>query len=109
MTALMFHVVLLIESDRPCLLLQLLSVVYPAEPALSADERILREADYYIRFVVHDIARAAEADDNDDVVIDDENYVAGGGGGTRYLIRLHKLLTFPSVQMACHNDVSVLR
>ena len=99
------------------LLLQLLCVHYPVEMALSADETVLRAAEFYIRFVARGVATASSTDDadnspgaeNQDVIIDDMDYTDRWGAIARYLIRLHKLLAFPTLRNCCQDDVSVLR
>jgi len=81
---------------------QLFSVDYPSKRALSAEEMILHTAEYYIHFLV----RGIDNDDDDaDDVTDDKDY----NDGNRYFVRLHKLLTFPSVNNSCKDDVSMLR
>jgi len=77
-------------------------VVYPAKTAVSADDLILQTAQYYIHFVVRGVAAAADDSDTDTDVIDDSD-------ARRYFIRLHKLLTFPSLKQSCEDDVDVLR
>jgi len=100
-----------VSNYSGCLLLQLLSVDYPAEVALSAEERILHDAAYYIRFVARSIAASSvddcdedDIDQNDDV-IDHKDYT----DGSKYFINLHKLLTFPSLKDSCADDINILR
>ena len=81
---------------------------YPAEVELSLDEMILHDAEYYIRFVVHDVAITTDdegAVSNDGVIVD-KDYV---DGGARYFVQLQKLMTFSHLQMSCHNNVCELR
>ena len=75
---------------------------YPAQITLSADDVILREAGYYIRFLAYHANANACADDDGD----DETYL---DDGDNQLISLQKLITFPRLCNACNDDLDKLR
>ena len=73
---------------------------------MSADDAVLHEVEYYIRFLARnsDLTAAAAADDDDDVTDDRD-----GGDDCRHFISLQKLLSFSRLQKSCNGDVSMLR